>query len=522
MLLANIQDDETIIYLCVGYFVYSLRVRSKIEENLSYFRRALSIDSEKTLKYLKQIIGMYVAENDWPYDISSTIIRILIETKADIKYVQDSFELLYEITERKLPLDTQIHFASEVMQNTNLDKYSLQEKIVLLLISRLNRFGIEKSQHIIYALIFIAKKNPQNYINALAYIYEEKADILPICRVALLQIVSDYIPEHKISEKLKKAIKKKYPTGYYYEDWLISKWVDIGFDVVHQNKSITYLSSPDDYKFIPYINPKYWNLLRTGFRLDGSHNAFKQKKQILNEKYGEDFTLRADEIAASHIAISNAVYEIVNEDHYNDFSLYKNSDGTELVSPFLLENIIRYVGSKVKMPSFAPANDSFRISVEDWRYGRGDKTWVTLVYNEETYRSVGMGLMSNPTTDVKSAELGNKCSENVFRLEQYFNNKDYRNDTSIIAKLSVLDSFEKHVIWFLTPGAMQKMNLHINPNMFDGLQALDENGTIVAKMIVWEADIHGSIWQGVEMPCQKGTALLFRRDSLKLLEPLIS
>ena len=69
---------------------------------------------------------------------------------------------------------------------------------------------------------------------------------------------------------------------------------------------------------------------------------------------------------------------------------------------------------------------------------------------------------------------------------------------------------------------MQKMNLHINPNMFDGLQALDENGNVVAKMIVWEADIHGSIWQGVEMPCQKGTALLFRRDKLKLLKPLVS
>ncbi len=522
LLLANIQDDETIIYLCVGYFVYSLRVRSKIEENLSYFRRALSIDSEKAIKCLKQIIGMYVAENDWPYDISSTIIRILIEAKADIKYVQDSFELLYEITERKLPLDTQIHFASEVMQNTNLDKYSLQEKIVLLLISRLNRFGIEKSQHIIYALIFIAKKNPQNYINALAYIYEEKADILPICRAALLQIVSDYIPEHKISEKLKKAIKKKYPTGYYYEDWLISKWVDIGFDVVHQNKSITYLSSPDDYKFIPYINPKYWNLLRTGFRLDGSHNAFKQKKQILNEKYGEDFTLRADEIAASHIAISNAVYEIVNEDHYNDFSLYKNSDGTDLISPFMLENIVRYVGSKEKMPSFAPANDSNRISAEDFRYGRGNEIWTTLVYNEEKCQSTGTGLMTTCSSDEKFAILGDKCSERIFRLEQYFDNKDYRNDDCIIAKLSIDDPFERHVIWFLTPAAMQKMNLHINLNMFDGLQALDENGVVVAKMIVWDADFHGSIWEGVEIPCQKATALLFRRDSLKLLEPLIS
>lgn len=522
LLLANIHDDKTLIYLCVGYFIYSLKVWSKIEENIKYFNKAYSIDSEQTIKYLKQFIGMYVAENDWPYDISSTIIRILIEIKADTKYVQEAFELLYEITERKLPLDTQIHFASEVMQKTNLDKYSIQEKIVLLLISRLNRLGIEKSQHAIYALTYIAKTNPQNYIKALTYLYSEETELLPICRAALLQIVSDYIPEEYVSEDFKKAVKKKYPTGYYYEDWLMSIWVDIGFDVVHQNRSITYLKSPDDYKFIPYINPKYQNLLGTGFCLDGSHNAFKQKKQVLNKKYGEDFTLSAEQIAASHTGLSNAIYEIINEDHYNDFSLYQNSDGTELVSPFLLENIIRYVGSKVKMPSFAPANDSFRISVEDWRYGRGDKTWVTLVYNEETYRSVGMGLMSNPTTDVKSAELGNKCSENVFRLEQYFNNKDYRNDTSIIAKLSVLDSFEKHVIWFLTPGAMQKMNLHINPNMFDGLQALDENGTIVAKMIVWEADIHGSIWQGVEMPCQKGTALLFRRDCLKLLEPLIS
>lgn len=522
LLLANIHDDKTLIYLCVGYFIYSLKVWSKIEENIKYFNKAYSIDSEQTIKYLKQFIGMYVAENNWPYDISSTIIRILIEIKADIKYVQDAFELLYEITERKLPLDTQIHFASEVMQKTNLDKYSIQEKIVLLLISRLNRLGIEKSQHTIYALTYIAKTNPQNYIKALMYLYSEETEILPICRAALLQIVSDYIPEEYVSEDFKKVVKKKYPTGYYYEDWLMSIWVDIGFDVIHQNRSITYLKSPDDYKFIPYINPKYQNLLGTGFCLDGSHNAFKQKKQVLNKKYGEDFTLSAEQIAASHTGLSNAIYEIINEDYYNDFSLYQNSDGTELVSPFLLENIIRYVGSKVKMPSFAPANDSFRISVEDWRYGRGDKTWVTLVYNEETYRSVGMGLMSNPTTDVKSAELGNKCSENVFRLEQYFNNKDYRNDTSIIAKLSVLDSFEKHVIWFLTPGAMQKMNLHINPNMFDGLQALDENGTIVAKMIVWEADIHGSIWQGVEMPCQKGTALLFRRDCLKLLEPLIS
>jgi hypothetical protein len=395
-------------------------------------------------------------------------------------------------------------------------------KLVLLIISRLNRLGIEKCQHAMYALTYIAKKNPQNYIEALTYIYSEKTEILPICRAALLQIASDFVSEDYISEDFRKAIKKKYPTEYYYEDWLISKWVDFGFDIIHGNKSIAYPDSSADYGYIPSINHKYEKLLGTGFSLKGSYNALQYKIKQLSQKYGSDFDLSADGIRAMHIGLSNAIYEIINEDHYNDFSLYQNSDGSELVSPFLLENIIRYVGSKVKMPSFASANDIYRISAEDFRYGRGDKTWITLVYNEETCRSVGMGLMSNPTTDVKSPELRDKSSEKIFRLEQYFKNKDYRNDTSIIAKLSILDSFEKHVIWFLTPGAMQKMKLHINPNMFDGLQALDENGNIVAKMIVWDADFHGSIWQGVEIPCQKGTALLFKRDCLKLLEPLIS
>ena len=69
---------------------------------------------------------------------------------------------------------------------------------------------------------------------------------------------------------------------------------------------------------------------------------------------------------------------------------------------------------------------------------------------------------------------------------------------------------------------MKKMGLHINPNMFEGLKALDEDGNVVAKMITWEENFYGSIWQGVEIPGRKGTALLFKRDCLKLLEPLIS
>ena len=520
--IARIDDDEVMIFLCIGYLVYSTNYRSQFENNLKYLKKAISLNSSKTLIVLKYFLGMYLEEKDSPWWVSRNIIRILIEIEADEKIVQEHFNLLYEITANKLPADTRANQVSKLMQKEKLDDFSLQTSLILLLISRLNRLCIEKSQHIIYALVYFAKAKPKDYIKALTYVYSKKSYLLPICRAALLQIVFDFIPIDNVSEEFKLAIKKKYPTGYYYEDYLIARWFDLDLLVARQNKSIAYPHSSKDYSFIPYINRKYEVLLGTGFSLEGSYYAFKQRKEVLNKKYGKDFTLYADEIAASHTGLSNAIYEIINEDHYNDFEAYRYFKGRELVSPFLLENIVRYVGSKVKMPSFAPANDVYRITAEDFRYGRGDETWTTLVYNEEKSQSVGMGLMTAHSSDEKFAILGDKCSERIFRLEQYFDNKDYRNDDSIIAKLSILDSFEKHVIWFLSPAAMQKMNLHINPNMFDGLQALDENGNIVAKMIVWDADIRGSIWQGVEIPCQKATALLFRKDRLKLLEPLIS
>ncbi len=526
-LILRITDEELLIYLCIGFFVYSIRFN---EMDLTYFKKAYEIDQSKTMFILKHFLGIFIEDRIDPWDVSRTIIQILIEVRTDKKIVQDHFDLLYRITAKKLPIETRELLPQDVKQNEELNHFSLGEKVVLLLVTRLNRLCIEKSQHVIYALAYIAKTRAKDYISALTYVYSreyrlllsEDVCLLPICRAALLQIVLDYTPEENISEAFKKTIKKIYPTGYYYEDYLISKLIDIYIDPFSPSKTIMFPDAAEDRDFIPSINAKYGNLWKVDFPLNGSYNDFQHRRSEYTQKYGRAFTLSAEQLAASNTGLSNAIYEIVNKCHYNEFKAFRDYFGVELISPFLLENIIRYVGSKVKMPSFAPANDSFRISVEDWRYGRGDKTWVTLVYNEETYRSVGMGLMPNPTTDVKSAELGNKCSENVFRLEQYFNNKDYRKDTCVIAKLSVLDSFEKHVIWFLTPGALQKMNLHINPNMFDGLQALDENGNIIAKMIVWEADIHGSIWQGVEMPCQKGTALLFRRDKLKLLKPLVS
>ncbi len=520
--IARIDDDEVMIFLCIGYLVYSTNYRSQFENNLKYLKKAISLDSSKTLIVLKYFLGMYLEEKDSPWWVSRNIIRILIEFEADEKIVQEHFNLLYEITANKLPADTRANQVSKLMQKEKLDDFSLQTSLILLLISRLNRLCIEKSQHIIYALVYFAKAKPKDYIKALTYVYSKKSYLLPICRAALLQIVFDFIPIDNVSEEFKLAIKKKYPTGYYYEDYLIARWFDLDLLVARQNKSIAYPHSSKDYSFIPYINRKYEVLLGTGFSLEGSYYAFKQRKEVLNKKYGKDFTLYADEIAASHTGLSNAIYEIINEDHYNDFEAYRYFKGRELVSPFLLENIVRYIGSKEKMPSFAPANDVYRVTAEDFRYERGDESWTTLVYNEEKSQSVGMGLVTALSSDEKFAILGDKCSERVFRLEQYFNNKDYRNDDSVIAKLSILDSFEKLVIWFLTPAAMKKMNLHINPNMFDGLQALDENGNVVAKMIVWDADIRGSIWQGVEMPCQKATALLFRKDRLKLLEPLIS
>ena len=519
-LISSITDDELVIYLCVGYFVYSIRFD---QTDLTYFKKAYAIDAHKAICALKQILGFFIEDRIAPWGVSRTIIQVLIDVGSDKQLVQDHFDLLYRITAKKLPVETRERLPLEIKQNQRLDYFSLHEKIVLLLISRLNRLCIEKSQYVIYALAYIAKTNPQNFINALAHIYSDKIEILPICRAALLQIVSDFISDEDISDGFKKSIKKSYPTGYYYEDWLISKWVDTGLDFVLQDKSIMHPDDPNDRDFIPSINAKYGNLWKVDFPLNGSYKDFQHRKSEYTKKYGRAFTLSAERMAASHTGLSNAIYEIINENYYNEFKSFKDCFGKELVSPFLLENIIRCIGAKEKKPKFMPGDSGInRINASDFRYTYGDEEWCVLASYEEKRSDGRMGIKTDNPCDFMIAELENNHPGVPFFMSQYSVDRDYSNDASVIAKFSILDMFENHVIRFLSPAAMKKMELRINPNMFEGLKALDKDGNVVAKMITWEENFYGSIWQGVEIPGQKGTALLFRRNRLKLLEPLLS
>jgi hypothetical protein len=519
-LISKINDDELIIFLCIGYFVFWIRFH---ETDLTYFKKAYAIDASKTMLALKQILGIFIEDKIAPWGVSGTIIQILIEVGTDKKLVQDHFDLLYRITAKKLPIGTRELLPQDIKQNEELSSFSLYEKIIILLITRLNRLCIEKSQHVIYALAYIAKTRPKDYISALTYIYSKDDCLLPICRAALLQIVLDYTPEKNISEKFKKTIKKIYPTGYYYEDYLISKWVDTGLDFVHPNSSITFPDAAEDCNFIPTINAKYGNLWDVGFPLNGSFKDFQHRRNEYFQKYGRAFTLSAERMAASHTGLSNAIYEIVNDCHYNDFKAFKDYFGVELISPFLLENIVRCVGAKEKKPHFMTAEYSTqKIKPSDFLVPDGDETWAILVcYEEEWHDAASVAKVKNSFENM-DARLEDGHPSVVFQVQKYSVDKDYSIDKSILAKFSVLDSFENHVIRFFSPAAMKKMGLHINPNMFEGLKVLDRDGNVVAKMITWEENFYGSIWQGVEIPGRKGTALLFRRDKLELLEPLIS
>lgn len=527
-LISSITDDELVIYLCVGYFVYSIRFD---QTDLTYFKKAYAIDAHKAICALKQILGFFIEDRIAPWGVSRSIIQVLIDVGSDKQLVQDHFDLLYRITAKKLPVETRELLPQDIKQNEELNHFSMYEKIVLLLITRLNRLCIEKSQHVIYALAYIAKTRPMDYISALTYIYlqdvcrppSKENSLLPICRAALLQIVSDYILEDYISEEFKKTLKKMYPTGYYYEDYLISKWVDTGIDFVLQDKSIMYPDDPKDRDFIPSINAKYGNLWEVDFPLNGSYKDFQHRRSEYTQKYGGAFTLIAERMAASHTGLSNAIYEIVNENHYNEFKSFKFFLGEELVSPFLLENLIRCIGAKEKKPKYMPGDSGInRINASNFQYTYGDEEWGVLASYEEQRSDGRMGVKTDNTCDFMIAELENNHPVVPFFMSQYGVDRDYSNDLSVIAKFSILDTFEKHVIRFFSPAAMQKMGLHINPNIFEGLKALDKDGNIIAKMITWEENFYGSIWQGVEVPGYKGTALLFRRDCLKLLEPLIS
>lgn len=517
-----INNEEMLLLLNVYYYVNSFRIFHKIDDYLKFIKNAYAIDNLKCLNTFYEALGGYIENSVWPHLTSCNIIRTLIELKIDQNEISRLFNILFTITDNKLPECTRNRTIEDVFDKVNFIEWSSEEKLTIVLISRLNRLGIEKSQHSVYALTYIAEYHPLEYIKALSFIFSNDFELLPLHRAFLLQLVDEKVPQEYVSDCFKALMQKIYPSNYFYENYLLKKWVDCPLILPDYISCLSYASSSDDEKFLPSLNLKYACLWNAPINFSGTVNAFEHKKSKILLSYEDSFVIRPYAIQAPNVAISNAIYEVANEYLYTELERIKKNFGICLVSPFLNAYVVRCIGSHSKRPSYIPqernANNVQNFPPKTTFY---DDEWIVLAYYEEEIVGDSFDYKKNATCDYCIYSEEGKSNRCVFCLDDYQKSQISGTLDKWLSTFSIYDSFERMEIRFLSPTVMAQMGLRLNDNPYDGLMAVDDNLNVVAKMLTWDEDYYGRIGDGVEKPRLKGTALLFRKDKMNELNKCI-
>lgn len=523
-ILLKIESTELKVFLLVGYFVYKSDGYLKTMTDYKYLNTANELDGEKTLKALSEILAVRLMHSEYPLWQSCNLILALIKLNYDITKVFQLFNLLYKITKKKLPVSNDCVFDMHVY--SEIEEFSTPEVFILILISRFNRLGVEKNQFAIYGLIYIANEYPEELLNAIAYVFHHDAMVLPMHRAILLQIVKSEINQNLITDSFKTSIMQGFPKEYYYENLLICELCNLGCNLPIIKDGITLQRDENDIRFFSNINIRYEFLGRSGFSFAGLFSSLKIKRDTFLKKYNDDFYLRADEVLVPNVAISNAIYEIINKEENNQLIFFYNIYDN-IFPPFLLENLRMICGAIDKRPSFLPVLDNFddekHIKIFKDIESYSDEKWVVLAYSEK--QLVGENFKQKTTLScdyfVYSPEIKDAFCSYIFNINQYYD-KRMKEKTNIVSKISVYDYMESQSILFLAPFIIEKLDLHLNTNKFDGLYAVDSKKEIITKMITWKSDYLGNIGDGIEIPKSKGTVLLFRKDKLNLLQQLYS
>jgi hypothetical protein len=519
-----IDNNKLKIFLKVGYFIYKSDGYLKTMTEYKYLKSAYIIDKNETLRAFKEILGFKILHSEYPLWQSCNLILALISLDYEKTEVSKLFNLLFNITKKKLPISNDYTFDMDLY--AEIEKLPKTERVILLLVSRFNRLGIEKNHFSIYALSYMAKEHPKEFLNSISFLCNHIYLLLPMHRSILLQIVKDEISPSYYTDDFKISLMKEFPRDYFYENLLIHELCELNIRLPEISEQILLQSNENDDKFFPEINIRYDYLFKNGFSFDGLFNLFKIRRDDLSKQYNDTFYLRAEKVVIPNVAVSNAVYEILNNNGNNQLAFFFNYF-ENILHPFLLQNILMSCGANDKRPSFLPIygnNETIQkieISSDIMKYS--DDIWCVLSYSDEQISGEKFKQKKVILTNyfIYFEEYLDALCEYTFNINHYFDN-ELTEEMGIISQIKVYDYMESHSIIFLSPYIMQKLNLHLNNNKFDGLYALDSENEIIAKMITWKTDYLGSLEDGVEIPKQNGTALLFRKDKLNLLQQLFS
>ena len=510
---------RTWLYWNIYLFVYITDGWSGLHYT-KYLKRAYEESPTETLSILQEILAELLSDEKYPGRISCNLITAFCELRVDESLVHNLLHTTFQIVKRRLPHPPDLTINETIYQG--LDELTQDEIVVALLIARLKTLTTEKTQGILWSLIYIAQSKPETLVKPYCWAFSHSTFLLPIHRAVLLQILKEYVDHALLPDSLIGNFIKIYPTGFFLEDQYIRSFVDytIELDETSANRIQQGANLYDD-GFLLHIHAKYTDIHKYLGTLTGTYNAYARKRDEISKKHNS-YYIRTEEIITPIVPLANATYEILNSQFYLELKGL-----TYFIHPtytcnldFFLPEIIMQVGSLVSRPSWIPTPvnfPSFEIRNTDTPFENENWLLIALkekeLYGESFKPKKARHSLVMLTIGDKSKPNEGLYAKYLFRVNQYLGREiENASFDKPICRLNIWDTLERSNILFISAYVIKSLGLTIRSNLHTGLQAINSSGEVIIKMISWKEAYYGSISDGTEVPSLEGVAVIIRQD----------
>lgn len=511
------------LYLNICLFVYVVDSYKGLGATF-YIERSYKVDPKQTINMLKEILGYSLFERKYSFSISSDLINAFVILQLNEEMVQDILKTTYEIIKYRLPHPPDTN--EDVSLYVGLDKFSRDELVICILISRLKTLSTDKTQGIIWSLSYLAQTSPELIFKPYYWAFSHTDYLLPVHRAVLLQILKEYVDKKIIPETLIGQLLNTYPTGFFLEDQYIRSFVEYAVELDEESaKYVQQVSHAYDEGFFSYIHPKYLTISSYIGILKGTYKSFAIKRDNAIKKHKQYYS-SSQNVSTPYISFANIAYEIINSQYYAPLKKLTKSNKSYICNlGFLLDEIVLQIGALTNRPSHIPTPIEFpKFEVHSVTSPYESDGWTLLAlkemelfggnYDEKKTLISSLTL----TYDEEAKEEGDFYSKYTFNTQQY--NKyiiEQAPTEKPICILSVDDMLELSSIVYVSPNIIRDLKLSIDFNLHNGFQAHNEKGEAIIKIDTWKEDYYGSISSAIEVPRLKGVAVFVRSDHYKEL-----
>ncbi|MDN3585656.1 hypothetical protein QWY86_03190 [Pedobacter aquatilis] len=495
--------------------------------NQEAFHKAHALNPELAFAKLFEQLPDYLEIGN-NTEFSANLIKLLISLDYDRATIEQMWANLKTMSAYRLPVQQPIDWAEETGNPLKMDG---TEMLLSMLICRFRAATVHRYRLTCAALESILDEFPDKLIKPFQWFFTQRNSFEKSAELIVLQLL--YRQEQKnpgFKNHFRALLCKDFPSRYFLSDWIISFFYGLKLSSLVMPAGISY----NDLHAVQIQSLRRRNRRYSIFEMQwiDIHQAFSKHVNTYRQQYSEHleiYTNRVYKRFVPHIQSAEHLLEIFNQDYYQDFKEWSETESEESLTLdcFLaIDSVATYGHAMTTRPADLPLPCQ-RSEIESSTEFEPHQGWIRLAHTEEelqqgsifeltTHRSFGGTMFCAPKADQNPYS-----SYQPFPF-QLWGEKRPRFDIEkqIIFAILQDDPIEYYRLLWVNPDLLAGMGIRTK-RVPQGLIGINESDQLVLKMRTWCCDYLGDDFRtrlSDEIPSLQGTDLIIRPDYFERLK----